>query len=209
MKKILALILSFVSLLALSACDNNDDMAEGTNIKGTVTSIESEYITVKITEVDGKDSIYRVNLNSDTVYEKDGKSVTRSSITLNSVVTVFYNGMTTRSLPPQISAEKIVIESAKGKMAAGGQDEVASLDMTATVTANEDGSITVEVTEAEYAAGTYIVHVPDAVPITTASGEAVDFSKIRVGDSVKIIYGDFTMISLPPQIVAESITVIN
>ncbi|MBQ7387437.1 MAG: hypothetical protein IJW03_04635 [Clostridia bacterium] len=205
MKKLLALILSLISLATLFSCgDNNDGIAEGYyTLTGTVKSIGDNYITVIGTEGVEEGVTYRVNLHSDTIYKKNGEQVTSSSLYEGASVIVSYNGMATRSVPPQINATKIIIESGKsGKTVDGTSD---SFTMTATVTKVENGSITVEAVESEYAYGTYVVHVSDATVLLSLSGEYIELSDIKVGDSVEIVYGGQVMLSMPPQIAAEKI----
>jgi hypothetical protein len=104
--------------------------------------------------------------------------------------------MATRSIPAQINAIKI-------EMNENGE----SHRMRATVKAVESGIIRVDVTDAEYAYGEYIVHVYEETVILSASGEYIGIDGIKVGDTVDIIYGGQVTLSLPPQISAVKIRV--
>ena len=64
----------------------------------------------------------------------------------------------------------------------------------------------VDVTEAEYASGIYVILVSDATLISDASGNRLGITDIAVGDKLHIVYNGQTMLSLPPQVAALEIT---
>ncbi len=201
MKKFLLLLLSLLSLSVLFAC--GDGGAEGYyTLKGTVLEVGDGYITVLGTEGVERDITYRVSIGSETVYKMDGETVTAAELAEGESVTVGYNGMATRSIPPMINAAEIFIE-AEGTTSSDGE----GFTMTATVTALSPTYLTVEVTESENAHGTYIVHISESTTMLSKSGDPAAPSDIQVGDSVEIIYGGQTTLSLPPQITAEKIQI--
>ena len=189
MKRLLMIILTVAALTALVGCG---DSGSEYLLVGTVSEITDDYVMVKTSENES----YRVNLNADTVYKNDGKSADKSALAVGKAVTVTYNGMTTRSIPPQINAIKIEIGE-KGE----------SYAMRARVVSVDGGMLKVEVTDAEYADGEYVVHVSDATLLISKSGERISLSDISAGDSVEIVYGGQVLLSMPPQIYAEQIWV--
>jgi len=77
--------------------------------------------------------------------------------------------------------------------------------MTAEITSLGD-RLTVEVISDEYNSGTFIVLYSDETVISSSDGAQISPSELAVGDTVVISYGGQVMMSLPPQIVAKSIT---
>lgn len=221
MKKFLATILLLAAAFTLFACDNGDeggtDNPSGSN--GSLTKPASNVtITIRIEQIYkkyftgitmvGEDEIeYRVNHNSITTYTVDG--ITKNSYELKSgmVVKVTYNGMVTRSLPPQITAIDVEIISKGDESAALTPRSSASDDqitMTATVKSIDDG-ITVEVIESGYAAGTYVIYTTESTLITDSIGNSITVSDISVGDTLYIEYEGAVTLSLPPKTTATSI----
>ena len=82
-----------------------------------------------------------------------------------------------------------------------------SFEMTATVMELGE-KILVNVTEAEYAEGPYLVIFSDATEIFDKEGNKIKKADLAVGDEIKIWYSGQVMMSLPPQIVAAKITVL-
>ena len=224
MKKFLATVLLLAAAFTLFACDNSDNGSTDTpsGSGGSNNPTSNVTITIRIEQIYkkyftgitmvGEDEIeYRVNHNSITTYTADG--ITKNSYELKSgmVVKVTYNGMVTRSLPPQITAIDVEIiskgdESAVLTPRSSGNDELFS--MTATVKSIDDG-ITVEVVESEYAAGSYVIYVADATVITDSIGNAITVSDISVGDTLYIEYEGAVTLSLPPKTTAIRITSYN
>ncbi len=79
-----------------------------------------------------------------------------------------------------------------------------SFEMTATVVELGE-KILVDVTEAEYAEGHYLVILSDATELLDKDGNKIKKADLTVGDTVKIWYSGQVMMSLPPQIVAAKI----
>lgn len=190
MKRLLMIILALAALTSLVGCE--DGGGSGYTLVGTVMEINDGYIIIETHE----SANYRVNLNSDTVYKNDGASADKSALTVGKAVTVAYNGMTTRSIPPQINAQTIEIS-----------EKSESYAMRARVLSVADGMLMVEATDAEYADGEYVVHVSEKTVILSESGERISLSDISENESVKIVYGGQVTLSLPPQIYAEQIQV--
>ena len=216
MKRILALLLLISSVLALSACDisGNDGIAEGVyTLVGHVVKVDDSSFTLAVTEGDSKGIDHIVKLTSDTDYKYDGEAANRSDLTIGSKVKVTYDGVATRSIPPQITAKSVSIQTKPGAAvtpkSAGGEGITEEFEMIAEVLEVSSGAITVNTVSGEYAYGTYVVHVPDTAQIFGADGGIISLGDISVGDTVEIIYGGQTTLSLPPQIVAEKITVLK
>ncbi len=82
-----------------------------------------------------------------------------------------------------------------------------SFKMTATVTALGE-KLEVEVIEAEYAEGKYLVITSNESEFYDADGKEISLSDLTVGDKIEIRYGGQVMMSLPPQILAARITIL-
>ena len=65
--------------------------------------------------------------------------------------------------------------------------------------------ILVDVYEAEYASGNYLVIIPDCISIVGKNGENLTRGDIKVGDRLEIIYNGQVMMSYPAQFVARKI----
>jgi hypothetical protein len=63
----------------------------------------------------------------------------------------------------------------------------------------------IEVIESDYAFGIYHVIVPNDIPITDKSGNAIALNDLKADDIVLVKYNGQTMLSYPPQIVAHGI----
>lgn len=216
MKRILALVLLISSAFALSACDisGNDGIAEGVyTLVGQVVELGENSFTLAVTEGDSKGIDHLVKLTENTDYRYEGKAAKKSDVTLGSKVKVTYDGIATRSIPPQITAKSVVIQTKPGAAvtpkSSGGEGVGEEFKMIAEVLEVSSGAITVDTVSGEYAYGTYVVHVPDITPIFGADGSIINLNGISVGDKPEIVYGGQTTLSLPPQIVAEKITVLE
>ena len=82
-----------------------------------------------------------------------------------------------------------------------------SFEMTATVLELGE-KLLVNVNEAEYAEGQYLVILSPATEILDKEGKKIEKAGLAVGDTVKIWYSGQVMMSIPPQIVAAKIAVI-
>ena len=191
MKKVLALALISAMLMAFAGCTGGEQYM----VEGTVTEIGDGNVTVSAT--DGNS--YLVKISNSTVCKINGENADYTDIKVGASVTVAYNGMTTRSIPAQITAQKITVSDSA--------DSGASVTMTATVMAVESGMLRVEVLESEYTFGEHVVHVSDETQILAADGRVIALSDISVGSTVDITYSGQVMLSLPPQIVAKKIQV--
>ena len=87
----------------------------------------------------------------------------------------------------------------------GGASDT-DFSMTAKVNAVGE-KLEVEVISDEYNSGTFLVIYSDETDFLSEDGEQISVEDISVGDTVVIHYGGQVMMSLPPQIVAKSITV--
>lgn len=67
--------------------------------------------------------------------------------------------------------------------------------------------LAVDVTESDYAFGIYHVITDDATQYLDEKGRTLTREDIRVGDTVKVVYGGQVMLSYPPQVVAKKIQI--
>lgn len=65
----------------------------------------------------------------------------------------------------------------------------------------------VEVIESLYADGVYLVHTGEQTTYLDSEGNTLTRTDLSIGDTVLITYSGQVMMSIPPQIVALSITV--
>lgn len=76
------------------------------------------------------------------------------------------------------------------------------------VTENSDiHHIVMEIVDSKIAFGTYWVNVGDQTEYISATGEKITRDDIKVGDTIEVVFGGQTTMSLPPQISAQRITV--
>ena len=68
--------------------------------------------------------------------------------------------------------------------------------------------IEVEVLEAEYAEGIYMLVYSDETVVLDKSGSSIKISDLKVGDTVEVAYNGQVMMSYPPQIAARRIRVL-
>ena len=65
--------------------------------------------------------------------------------------------------------------------------------------------IEVEVIEAEYADGTYLIITSDLTEFVGAKGEKIGKGDLKEGETVEITYNGQVMMSIPPQVAALKI----
>ncbi len=83
-----------------------------------------------------------------------------------------------------------------------------SVSMVARVTELGE-KITVEVVESPYTSGAHWVITAPATEYYAKDGARISRTDIKVGDKVEILYSGQVMMSLPPQIVAARISVVE
>ena len=66
----------------------------------------------------------------------------------------------------------------------------------------------VEVIESDYAFGVYWVLVNENTKFENSEGETINLSDVKPGDTIEITYGGQVMMSYPPQIVAQKVTLV-
>ena len=66
----------------------------------------------------------------------------------------------------------------------------------------------VEVIESDYAFGVYWVLISENTRYENSSGATIGLSDIHPGDTIEITYGGQVMMSYPPQIVAQKVTLL-
>lgn len=90
----------------------------------------------------------------------------------------------------------------------GGEKPGDRVKMVASVTELGE-KITVEVIESEYTFGTHWVLTAPSTEYYAKDGTRISRTDIKVGDKVEILYSGQVMMSLPPQIVAARISVVE
>lgn len=132
-------------------------------LTGVITEITDEYVLLDAGEV----GQIQANLSEDTLIE----GVEELAIGQTAIVT--YDGKMTRSLPAQVTALRIGVYEVKG-----------------TVTAIEEGRITIEQTEG---GGEVVLTLPESAP------------ELVVGDVITAYTTGISTMSLPPQMNAIAI----
>ena len=89
----------------------------------------------------------------------------------------------------------------------GGEEEVMQkADYTMIATITEMGEkIAVNVTEAEYAEGPFLIITGEGTVYVDQNGAPIKRTDLRIGDEIEIFYGGQVMMSYPPQVVAARI----
>lgn len=89
------------------------------------------------------------------------------------------------------------------------EGDIEMVTMTARITEISD-KLEVEVIKGSYGAhGIYWMNADSKTPYFDSEGNAISRSDLQVGDTVEILYTGQTALSLPPQIFARKITVIE
>ena len=207
MKKIIFILFAMLSVISLFACSDGGDENNGEEnmdttlfvTSFTVTEVNNDYLMA--TAKDGGQS-YRINLTGDTVILRGDKKISPSGITAGEDIDISFSGAVTKSLPPMITANKIVATAHSEDSATTKSD---GFIMTARVT-SIDEKIGVTVISSEYADGPYFVITSENTIFTNSDGKELSLSDISVGSTIEIAYGGQVMMSYPPQIVAIKIT---
>ena len=121
-KKILALVLA-IMMLAIVGCTGPQEGGSGNDngtpggrgdfycYKGVVKTVGNSYITAEIIESDIAFGNYIILVNGNTTFEtKDGGAASLGDVKVGDTVYVHVSGQVMLSYPPQISAQRIVIE---------------------------------------------------------------------------------------------------
>ena len=124
--------------------DEDGEQAELMTIEGEIIEVADEYIVIKDAEL----GEVQVNLHDDTLFE----GLAREELAAGQFASVIYDGMMTRSLPPQINAMSIRVDAITGTVA-----EV-----------QEDGRVLINRTDVE---DQVLVVMPEGVELT--AGETV------------------------------------
>ena len=74
---------------------------------------------------------------------------------------------------------------------------------------NIDQTLFVEVIESEFATEEYIVHISENTVFFDKNGKKTQKNDIKINSTIKIVYTNQVMLSLPPQIIATSIIILD
>ncbi|MBE6605134.1 MAG: hypothetical protein E7639_05470 [Ruminococcaceae bacterium] len=113
MKKFLLFSLLLLSLFTLFACDNAEEPAPDGSVQ-MIADIKSmgEKIEVEVLESEYASGIYLVITGEQTTYlDSEGNTLSRTDLSVGDTVKIQYNGQVMMSLPPQIVAVKIIVQS--------------------------------------------------------------------------------------------------
>ncbi len=110
MKRLLGYIFLAAVLPAIftTGCQRTDG-DERVKMTAIVTAV-GEKIEVEVLESEYTSGPHWVITSDGTVYEKDGRKIKRSDISVGDTVEIFYNGQVMLSFPPQIAARRIVVK---------------------------------------------------------------------------------------------------
>ena len=109
MKRMLGYIILGLVLptLLMTGCDRSND--DGVKMTATVTAIDDR-IEVEVLESEYTAGPHWVITTEETVFEKNGRKITRDGISVGDTVEIYYNGQVMLSFPPQIVAHRIVVK---------------------------------------------------------------------------------------------------
>jgi len=147
---------------AEQASTGEEEVIEIVEIMGAITEITDEYVMIDAGEM----GMIQANTTMDTLIEGVEELV------VGQTAVILYDGKMTRSLPAQITALKIGVYEVKG-----------------TVTATEEGRVTIDQGEA----GEAVLTLPENAP------------EIAVGDAITAYTTGISTMSLPPQMNAIAI----
>jgi len=142
--------------------EDEEEMIEIVEITGAIAEITDEYVMIDAGEM----GMVQANTSIDTLIEGV------EELAVGQTAVILYDGKMTRSLPAQITALKIGVYEVKG-----------------TVTATEEGRVTIDQGEA----GEAVLTLPENAP------------EIAVGDAITAYTTGISTMSLPPQMNAIAI----
>ena len=143
------------------AFEEEESEVELVQLVGTITEITDEYVMLDVGEM----GQIQVNLTEDTAIEGV------ETLELGHVAFVTYNGMMTRSLPPQITALRVSVYAVEGTVT----------EVKGTVKSVEEGRITIETEN-----GDVVLTLPEDAP------------ELAVGDAITAYTTGISTMSLPP-----------
>ena len=117
MKKLIRMAALLLTLLALCACSNEDDTADGEDdlqnavkMTATVTAV-ADKVEVEVIEGEyGASGPYWVVISEETRFaDKKGKAIKKEDLKEGDKVEIYYGGQVMMSYPPQIVAIKIAV----------------------------------------------------------------------------------------------------
>ena len=141
---------------------SEEEAVEIVEISGVITEITDEYVMIDASEM----GMVQANTSIDTLIEGV------EELAVGQTAVILYDGKMTRSLPAQITALKIGVYEVKG-----------------TVTAIEEGRVTIDQGEA----GEALLTLPENAP------------EVAVGDAITAYTTGISTMSLPPQMNAIAI----
>lgn len=145
-----------------------------------------------------------VNIGKETRIFAGDKEVSASEIKPDMVLGIEYGEAMTASLPPQTTAERIIIENLPTDTENDGKE--AEFGFSGTVTEIEDGMITVGEPTKD-ADSVRLVITDDTVITRGKNGEKASADEIKVGSKISGTHAEAVTMSIPPQTVAIRINI--
>lgn len=177
MKKILILILAFVCLFLISCGDTQGDFTDNSDKE---SKTESTLPTSKSTEEE--------EISIDSM----AKSV---------------RGESESQEGKESSAEKQTQVRENDENKEKEENEIKNEFILTGIVKAKGEHLEIEVINSDYAFGIYWVLTFDETEFLNKSGEKITKNDISIGDMVEITYGGQTMLSYPPQIVAQRVKI--
>lgn len=119
MKKIIAAVVSVIIVLGLTACGEKETPEKYAAVVGaySINSTDKKFI-LEVQDLGGIYSeVYDKNGviiefygGKDNIYDKDGKRISRSDLTIGSTLEVQYDGTLAKNNPKTIKAYKIIVK---------------------------------------------------------------------------------------------------
>lgn len=168
--------------------------------KGDILEAEDNAITIG--QGDTAQYIFHVNDDTEIVNQK-GEALNFDSLDKGMTVEVYYNGILTRSIPPQGTADKIVVFTDNGVE----KPENVEIDGTIVEVGTDRITISTDGDDLDDVNNHFVLIVSEETKITDKNGKKMELSDLKEGMEVEAVHAEATTASIPPQSAAISITV--
>lgn len=141
-----------------------------------------------------------LNIGEDTaIVDKDGKSVSKTSLVQGATVIGFYDPTLTRSLPPIGNARKIVVEEVK--------EELKNVNVSGVITAVNNDKERQSVQIQGVGTEGIVLNIGKDTVLEAVDGAKLTLADLHVGMTVDVEHSPIMTFSLPPQTAAIKVTV--
>lgn len=172
-----------------------------------ITFSEPNFVTIDEITEDGAfivtDEVYGkvvVQIDENTEITANGAAIDSELIEVGMLADVEYNGIMTRSIPPQTTAVSIDVQNFPVEI-----EEQTPVTAKVLEVNKEEGVITVS--EIDGNNDEVIVFVTETTIIKNEAGELLDITAIEKDSEISVVYSDAMTMSIPPQTSAVEITV--